>query len=185
METRRILLRPVGEKDIIKIFSWRNKDKFRNFFHYKSSIIDYENFVTEFKKDSSTRHTQLVIESKSDKEIIGLIFSFNLNLIDGYCFINVYLDEKFEQKGYGPEAFGLLFCHLFDSYPLNKIYTEVFDYNKLSLSTITSTGFKEEGRFKEHKFYNGKRHDVIRFAAYCDSLPRFRKIIEHYSKQLK
>ena len=181
METRRILLRGVDPKDYPEMFVWRNYAKFRNFVHYNSSTISFEDFVREFERDAKVRPHQYLIERKETGELIGLIFSHTLSKTNGYCFINLFISEKYERKGFRPEAFALLFCHLFDSCLfLHKIYLEVFEYNQFSLSSLTTAGFKEEGRFKEHKWHKGKRYDVIRFAAYRDSVPRFAKIIEKF-----
>lgn len=181
METRKIILRQPELKDYSVLFKWRNSLRFRNLFHYSTAEISYDGFLKEFARNTKTRHCQFVIEYKMTETMIGIVFSHTFSVVNGYCFINLYIDEPFELKGYGIVAFSLFFCHLFDSYPLHKIYFEVFEYNKLSLSTLQSAGFALEGRFKEHKFYNGTRHDVLRFAAYRGNLPRFRNIVTRFS----
>ncbi len=182
METRKVILRPVKDEDLAIIFRWRNSDKFRNLFHYKDSKISYEEFIREFQRDAKVRQVQSVVVEKINNTPIGLIFSHSMSRDNGHCFINLYVDEAFQVRGYGVQAFALLFCYLFEHYSLHKIYFEVFEYNALSLSSLTTAGFTEEGRFREHKFHNGKRHDVLRFAAYRNSIPRFKKIVDHFSE---
>src|SRR3990172_716800 len=161
METKKIILRPPESKDYFELFKWRNSLKFRSFFHYSTEKISYDGFLKEFARNTKTRQCQFVIEHKMTNTIIGIIFSHTFSVVNRYCFINLYIDAPFELKGYGIVSFSLFFCHLFDSYPLHKIYFEVFEYNKLSLSTLLTAGFALEGRFKEHKFYNGTRHNVL------------------------
>ena len=83
------------------------------------------------------------------------MFSFNFNPIDGYVFVNVYIDSEEENKGYGVEAIVLFVHYLFIFLPIRKVCFEIFSYNNLSLSTMqngSKYGFCEEGRFREHRF---------------------------------
>ena len=115
----------------------------------------------------------------TDKSI-GFIYSFGLNLTDGYVFINTFIGESSRQKGYGAEASVLLTCYLFNSFPLFKVYYEAFGYNNSSLSMMRTAGLHEEGCFRGHRFWEGEHHDVVRFAAYRDRLDRIRRLEKRF-----
>jgi len=48
---------------------------------------------------------------------------------------------------------------------------------------MRTAGLKEEGVFKGHRFFGGERHDVVRFAAYRDSLDRIRALDKRFRER--
>ncbi|MDP3729853.1 MAG: GNAT family protein [bacterium] len=181
LETRRIRLRPIEEKDFPILHMWRNEVEYIKMCSNRRNPVNFEKFVAELKHDSQkNRHLQLLIEIQEKNISIGTIFSFDLNFTDGYVFIAIYLTSEYQKRGYGAEAGILFLCYLFDHFPLHKIYFETFGYNRHSLSTLKTAKFIEEGRFKEHRFFEGERHDVIRFAAYRSCLTKMKKILSRF-----
>jgi hypothetical protein len=156
---RRVELRLINEneKNLPILYIWRNDLSFLEFCSVRRNIVDYETFVSElrgdFKKD---RHFQRMILLKSNKKQIGTIFSYNLNLVDWNVYVTTYLD--------------LCIVFLFNLLPLFKIYMDVYEYNQNSLVLLQRAGIHEEGRFKKHHFWKGKRYNLIRFAIYRKDL---------------
>lgn len=186
LTARRVILRPIEQKDLSLLHKWRNDPMFISLCSARRSIISYEEFVSEIRHDfERDRHIQCLIELNGKGIPIGTIYSYGLNLVDGYVFITIYLPKEYQNKGYGTEAVALFLKFLFDSLPLNKCYTEIYGYNKLSLSPLRNFGFREEGRFKEHRFFSGARHDLIRFAIYRADLERISALIARLTKTRK
>lgn len=183
LETRRIILHPIEQKDLPLLHQWRNDPMFISLCSVRRTIISYEEFVDELKHDfSRDRHIQYIIELNGKEIPIGTIFSYSLNLIDGYVFITIYISEEYQNKGYGVEAVALFLKYLFGFFPLNKTYMETYGYNQQSISPLRNFGFQEEGRFKEHRFFSGARHDLIRFAVYRADLERISALIRRLTK---
>lgn len=182
MKTNRVSLELISESDYPTLFKWRNSPDFREFVHYIDSEVLFTDFVKEFQNNSKVRPFQYVIKKVKTGEPIGLIFTHTFSSINRYCFINIYINDENRIKGYGPESLSLLSVYLFEEKDIFKIYLESFEHNNPSLNAVRSFGFKEEGRFKEHRLIGNKRFDVIRFAVYRDSLPKFKRIIDHFSK---
>lgn len=175
LETRRLRLRPIEDGDMKLLHRWRNDPRFLALCSVRRTVVGFEDFTAELRRDfERDRHLQLMIELKSKSTIIGTVYSYNLNLIDGNIFLTIYLEEEYERKGYGAETVAIFLDYLFATFPLHKIYFEVYDYNRLSLSTLQTAGFVEEGRFKEHRFVGGKRYDLIRFAFFREGLVEMR-----------
>lgn len=126
-----------------------------------------------------------MIESVKAGKVMGMIYSYNFNLTDGHVFMGGYIPEEFRKKGYGAIACAMLVAYLFEFFPLHKIYFEALEYNKLSQSMLQNFNFVEEGKFKEHRFYNGKRHDLLRFAAYRTCLSKIQPLLLKLSKNRK
>jgi len=188
LESRRINLRPIEEKDNILLHEWRNESNFIELFSNRRNPVSLEKFVLEMKRDSErNRHLQFMIELQigEKKKSIGTIFAYDLNLTDGYIYISTYVVNEYWGKGYGIEACVLLTYHFFNTLPLHKIYFELFSYNKPSLSSLVGMGLSEEGRFRGHRFFEGQRHDLLRYAIYRDSLKRLRKLVNWFKKERK
>lgn len=182
LESSRLVLRPICESDNPVLYKWRNEYDFLKMVASRRTVVSLEKFLQEQKKAfEHDRHLQFMICPRSTPaNSVGTIYSFNLNLTDGHVFINLFVDELWRRRGYGPEAGILLTCYLFDFFPLHKIYFEAFGYNDPSLSMLRTAGFVEEGVFREHRFFNGERHDVVRFAAYGSKLDRIRHLAERF-----
>lgn len=169
-----VSLRPIQETDLQLLLQFRNDFKFRALCSQRREVIDFEAFRSELCSDfRRDRHQQYIIEINRGEVIpAGTIYSYGLNREDGHCFITVFVVEAFMRRGYGLDAAALLAVFLFESLNLHKIYLEVYDYNQLSTSTAMNFGCVEEGRFKEHRFFDGRRWDLVRFAFYKRDVPK-------------
>jgi RimJ/RimL family protein N-acetyltransferase len=170
------------EPDLNFLFKWRNCNNFIANCTNRRFEIDFPSFVRElegdFKKD---RHSQFIIEKLSGESIIGTIYSYNFQSVDGYVFITLFISPENQVRGYGPEALALFINYLFKSYSLYKIYLEVYSYNYLSISSLVKGGFHLEGYFKNHRLFEGKRYDLLRFSLYAEDLIK----IENFLTKLK
>jgi RimJ/RimL family protein N-acetyltransferase len=183
METKRIRLREVKNSDLPTLFTWRNSEKFRFLFHHNENIITYDDFCEEFKMDSFVRKFQFIIEKISNNEPIGLTFVHSFSKISNDCFLNIFLKEDFERKGYGVDTF-ILFCRfLFDKVAIKKIYTEVFAYNTFSIACMRHCEMLELKDLSKKKLHKGVEYSVLSFV--CDSaiLQKLKNIEEKISLQ--
>lgn len=160
------------------LWQWRNSSSYRQFCSWRKEEISFNEFCEELEGDfQNDRHEQYMICKKSNFKTIGTIFSYNFNPVDGHAFVTTFISSKHERRGYGAEAFILFVTHLFETYNLHKVYTEVYEYNSMSLQAMLNGGLIEEGRFKEHRLHNERRWDLIRLACYARDLPRARKLL--------
>ncbi len=184
LEIGSVRLRPLAESDLQTLYVWRNQSEFLSLFSPRRTVVSYEKFVAEHKRDMEReRHLQFIAEVAGENKVLGTIYSYNLNLVDGNVFIGGYMPEGTRGLGYGAISCALYISYLFEFFPLHKIYFEAFGYNKFSLPMLRNFGFVEEGRFKEHRFYNGERHDLIRMAVYRDGLGKIQSLLSRLSKR--
>lgn len=88
LHNRRIQLRPLEEKDLPMLYVWRNESDFLSLFSPHRNIVNYERFVVEHKRDTDkSRHLQFIIESVVRKTSVGIGYSYDFNLTDGYVFL--------------------------------------------------------------------------------------------------
>jgi RimJ/RimL family protein N-acetyltransferase len=186
LETRRIYMQRIRNGDLKILCQWRNSQDFRKYCSVRRDKVSSALFKKELQKDfRRDRHLQMLIFLKRTNKPIGTIYSYGFKKIDGYVYITTFLSRSYRKKGYGAEAIALFLYHLFSNYPLYKIYMEIYGYNKSSLSTIANAGFSEEGRFREHRLYNGKRYDLFRYAVYKRDLSKITKFLKRLTKKLK
>lgn len=167
----RVVLQPIRQDDLQLLHRWRNDEDYCRLCSIRRSEIDYSKFVLELERDfKNDRHEQFLIFEKDRQEAIGTIFSYNLNRTDGYAFITLYLEKPYRGRGRGIEA-AIIFCkYLFQKFGLYKIYFETYSYNRFSLNILRKIGITEEGCFKGHRFLEGKRYDLFRFAAFSEDI---------------
>jgi RimJ/RimL family protein N-acetyltransferase len=191
LETRRIRLRKIQKQDFPAIFKWRNTEKFRFLFHYDESIVDYEMFCEEFKRDAHARPFQFLIEKRETKEPLGLTFIHSYSEEYHTCFLNLFLSEPFERKGFGTDAFVLFVLFLFNEVGLKRLFAQASDYNEYSIACIRRGGMRELIGNIEKKIHKGKEHDILCFAADETIVPRLSKILKlltiqkHQQKKVK
>ena len=102
------------------------------------------------------------IEHIDEQRYIGNI---ELNILDqisrrGEIGIVIF-NSDFWSKGYGPEALKLLLGFGFQDLNLNSIELQVFETNPRAIKCYTKVGFKEVGKRREARFFEGKYIDLF------------------------
>lgn len=170
LTTRRIALRQVEQRDLAMLSAWQLTE-------------DYREFVTE--RADAKKDIRYLIICRNGERPIGEIYTFSHNKRDGYLFLNVFMNEKYRNRGYGAEACILLICHLFENEGLYKIYCDAFAHNHSSLSMMRTAGLAQEGLLKGHRLYRGARHDVARFAVHQENLPHLWELLRRFTTKNK
>jgi RimJ/RimL family protein N-acetyltransferase len=168
IETKRLNQCAITAKHLLILHLWRNHEVFRKFCSVRRDPICLEEFkeelASDFKRD---RAKQLIAFRKKNNQPVGTIWAYNLNLIDGYVYITIFIDPEYEKSGYGIELFAAMMSCLFQEFPsLHKIYTEAYSYNTHSISIMKNFGFLEEGVFPDHRLFNENRYALHRLAFY-------------------
>lgn len=158
------------------LFQWRNEPDFMALCSTRRNRVTFDEFVAELHRDfQNDRSYQCLIARGND--YIGTLYCYNLNRTDGFTFFTIYMAAAYRRCGYGAEATALFLSYLFTEYHLYKIYAEAYSYNEGSLRALLSGGFVEEGRFRQHRLHNGKRHDLIRLAFFRKQLVRLNAFV--------
>ncbi|MEX0933486.1 MAG: GNAT family protein [Candidatus Paceibacterota bacterium] len=164
LQTPRLILRPTEEKDLVLLAEWESTEDYREF--VSASKIKY--------------HLRFLICARKGKKPVGVLYTFSYNKTDGFVFLNVFLEKKYRRIGYGAEACILAICYLFDNFPIYKIYCDAFSSNTQSIAMMRSAGLEQEGFLRGHRFYNGMRYDVIRFAVHQSNLVVLKQLLQKF-----
>jgi RimJ/RimL family protein N-acetyltransferase len=181
LETRRIGLREIQDGDLISIFQWRNTEKFRVFFYGYEKEVKYDEFCDEFIQDTNARKFQFLIVKKDTGEPVGLTFVHTYSEEYKSCFLNIFISEPFERKGYGTDVFVQFVLFLFNQMGLKKVFVQASDHNVHSIACIRKIGMRELAGNVEKKIYAGKEHDILCFAADQNLVPRLAMINKYIS----
>jgi RimJ/RimL family protein N-acetyltransferase len=140
------------------------------------SETEYEEALLERLKDSV--HVFLIIADHRNQPV-GFTYSYDVSLLDGFAFIASFISLASRNRGLGAIG-GILFIdYLFKYFDLGKIYCDAYSYNTSSLDLLGASGFEVEGEFREHRFFDGMRHTLFRYALYRKSFyQRFSRLLE-------
>lgn len=153
-------IRKMENKDLEIVLSWRNKDEIRlNMIN--DSIITMEEHSKWFDKMKNKSDFEFLIFSISDIPIGIVNFS---KITNQDCDWGFYIGVDKARKGLGTVMAYHAIEYIFTKYKINKINSEVIEFNENSLKYHKSLGFKENGladmeikrfsnKYKVLKFY--------------------------------
>ena len=105
-------------------------------------------------------HDFFIIANENNDQAIGYAHNYDFSLQNGHCKVAVYLSPEHRDSGIGGFG-GIMFMdHIFQTYPLRKLYTAVYSYNKRSLTNNRNAGFVEEGNLEQYRYYDGTYHSL-------------------------
>ncbi len=175
-----VLLRPLCADDFEKIFIWRSNITDLYLWEQHPEVLSDDEFYSDFKSFlSHVVHTIMMIETKSSRDLIGMVYAYRADYLNNHAFLCTYLDSAYRGCLYGAEAAILFIDYLFSYFSFRKLYAEIYEYNVDSMSNSLKAGFIEEGRLKKHRWYRNKYNDMYILALYQrDFYKRFQRILD-------
>jgi len=112
------------------------------------------------KRIEDREQTRFVIEA--DGLIIGDANLHGLDRPNGVAELGIAIYEPdYLGKGYGRDAINVLVRWAFQVHNWRKIWLETGSINERAIRAYKACGFVEEGRLREHAFYNGEYVDMV------------------------
>ena len=161
-----IILRPLKIEDMIKVNEWRNNIeliKLTQGIRFPKTIEMDKDWFDKTLSDKSNRNIYFGIDEISTGNFVGVIQLNSIDYISGTAIWGFLIGDKVNQgKGYSVEAPKLLFNYAFNILNLRKIFGYPIANNIATLKMHEKIGnFKEEGRLRNHVYFEGQYHDVI------------------------
>jgi RimJ/RimL family protein N-acetyltransferase len=156
-------LRALEREDLSLLRDWRNIQSFRrNFREYRElSMANQEGWFT--RVNASPNDFMFVIERLDDKKPLGACGLLYTNWIIRSADFSFYIghEEKYiDDLGYAKEAATLLIDYGFKNLNLNKVWMELYEFDKSKIEFFTKKfGFKSDGLLRENCFEDGKYWD--------------------------
>jgi len=136
---------------------------------FRGALPPYEAF-TRTIHDHVLVQFAVVAEGRGS-HIVGHAMALDADLRDGYCNVGLVSDPNCHSV---MEAVVLLVNYVFSHWPLRKIYFRVAEYNTVQYSRylahpLAEGIFQEEGRLRDHLYFDGRYWDEIIYSLYCEN----------------
>jgi len=160
----KVILRALEEEDLKKSIFWVNDEETARLIN-RFSPVAYSNHLKWYQSVIND-HTKAIfaIDKDQEREYIGNCALINIDHRNQKAELWIYLSKSVQGKGIGTDAVKCLLKYAFNKLNLNRVYLYVMDYNICAIDFYKKLGFKEEGRFRENVFTDGKFCDTVHMA---------------------
>lgn len=164
IEGERIFLKKLRPEDVT--------DSYVNWMNDKDVTCFLECRWTTFTKDDLKRYVKDIngsednmlfgIYKKDGNKHIGNIKIGNINRTHNFADVGLIIGEKSVWgRGYGSAAITLITEFAFKDLKLNKLFAGIYAGNSGSFKAFMKTGYREVGRFRNHRIYGSAYMDEI------------------------
>ncbi len=167
IETQRLYLYKITEDFCNDNYlSWLH-DKEVNKYLDSGNLPQTINDLVVYVKNIPNNALFLAIVLKENSKHIGNIKIDSIDYKNGRGELGTLLGDKSEWgKGYAKEASLAIFDHCFNRLNFRKITMGVVEENVASAKLYEKIGFKTEGVFIKHGFYDGAYRNIIKMALF-------------------
>ena len=151
IETDRLILRKWSLNDIndcVEGLNNLNVSKWLAFVPYPYAEKDAKDFIINSIENELYN---FAIVLKSENKVIGGTQISNISYVHGTAGGGIWLNEKYQGKGYGTEAFGARIKYAFEVLGLRRLENGYFKGNDKSHEMQLKFGYKDEG-IRRQKF---------------------------------
>ncbi len=159
----RVALRPVAPEDLRPLWALATDPRTRQRWRWRGHTPTLEEFGRSI---SAGVLSQFVVVRVPRLEPIGHLTAYAADLSDGYAYVALLMAPEVQGTGMGAEAMVVFARHLFASWNLRKLYLEVPEFNLAAFASILRRLAVEEGRLRQHRFWDGRFHDQVVLAVY-------------------
>lgn len=167
----RVFLRPAEKSDVPIFVRWFADAEMSGLLGMRapfSEAMEEQWFVRQVENQGK-EHYHFVMCRLDDSQPIGTISLFRVDEVNGSGGVGISIGEKsLWGQGYGTDAMNALVDFGFGQLRLERIWLEVYDYNKRASRSYEKSGFIVEGVQRHANYRLGKFHDVLLMAILRD-----------------
>lgn len=164
LETERLLLRRVDNKDVNEVFSMRSNAETMKYIPRPLVTNNEEALAHIALLDSGLEKNEAInwaITFKGEKKLLGIIGFYRTKFEDYRSEIGYMLLSENHGKGIASEAVERALDYGFNKMNLHSIEAIIDPRNKESERVLLKNGFVKEGHIKENTFFNGEFLDSV------------------------
>jgi ribosomal-protein-alanine N-acetyltransferase len=164
LETERLILRRVSEKDIPEIFALRSNPQLMKYIPrplLKTLDDAKEHFKMIDDKIEANVGINWAMTIKGNDKMIGLIGHYRIQPENHRCEICYMLLPEYENNGYITEAIKAVLNYGFDDLEMHSIDAVIDPENKGSEKVLQKNGFVKEAHILENELFEGKFWDTV------------------------
>jgi RimJ/RimL family protein N-acetyltransferase len=158
-----VTLNAVEEEDLPRFQNWRNNPEFRKYFReYKELNMRQQEIWFEEKVMNDNTTLMFSIKRNEDNEPLGCCGFVYINWVHRHADLSLYIgwnNEYIDNEGYAKESCRLLMNYGFKELNLNKIWTEIYDFDNKKQALYKQLGFHQDGLLRKNYWYDGKWWD--------------------------
>jgi hypothetical protein len=166
MASRHVRLRTLTERDSAFVYQLMVSDRSGGRVRFGGATPSPEKVAASLW-DSVL--AQFVVEGVDSGLPLGLVAITSPNFRDGFAYLSALGSDRAQGLGMVAEGVILVFNYAFATWPFRKIYMEASEQSYAAFGSGLDRFFTEEGRLKQHTFWNGRYMDVAIFAVYRET----------------
>ena len=164
----RCKLRLTEEKDIKKIQQWVNNPEVHDFIQPRTPLTFEEVKKKYLSFPSEMKNIHFLIETETGEDI-GVVSLKNLHFVNRRAELSIFIGENsYRGKGYGKAATVEILKFAFVKLNINKVFLEVYEFNKNAVELYKKIGFNIEGRLINHSYKNGEYRNLLIMGIFRD-----------------
>lgn len=162
LETARLVLRQVQQKDVKEIFFLRSDDRVLKYLGRRPAKTIQEatkwiRQINDFEKNNEA--ITWAITLTQELKLAGTICFWNIRKEHYRAEIGYALHPAYQNRGIMQEAMKAVLDFGFKTMKLHSVEANVHPENASSIQLLERNNFVREGYFRENYFYNGKFYD--------------------------
>lgn len=168
---RLVLLRTAEREDIPTFVRWLGDARTLRFLAMRAPIGEAmeERWFDRMLESHGRDSWFFVICRLEDERPIGSLSLFDVDPVNGAAGLGILVGEvELQGQGYGTDALLVLLDFAFGELRLERVWLDVYEFNKRAIRSYEKAGFVHEGRLRRARFQEGRFHDVLRMAILRD-----------------
>lgn len=154
-------LRPLAQNDYAYLYDLSLSAKNNARWRYRGATPSPERFVSDLW---SGVLAQFLVETPPPRKRAGLLVAYNADHANGTVYLGVLIDNAHHRTVWPMEAIMLFVDYLFRNWAFRKVYAETTEFSATHFSSGAKALFEEEGRLREHQFFQGRYWDYLYYA---------------------
>ncbi|GAC1401708.1 MAG: GNAT family protein [Candidatus Velthaea sp.] len=163
-----IVLRAVERTDLDAWRTWVNDPEIAGYLDRVLPVSrpEHEQFF-ELAVVNNAKAVWFGIDGLQPPRYIGNIWLWDIDVRHRRAEVRVLIGDRGAWgTGAGSTSLRLITDYAFAALGLQKLYAYVMDRNPRAVRAFEKAGYREEARLESEAYWNGERHDVLRFAAF-------------------
>lgn len=160
----RTSLRAIERADLPTFLEWRNRPNFRRYFreHKELSSNDQERWFSEVVLGDNRVRMFSIVEAANGR-LLGACGLCYIDWINRNADLSIYIgaDSLYIDDVFAPDAGRVLLRYGFDELNMQRIWSEIYDFDDAKKRLFATLGFSLDGRHRQTHWTEGK---------WCDSL---------------
>ncbi len=164
---RHVGLRAIEEGDLAPLLAWRNDPRLRRYFReYRELNATQQRawFDSKVNGDPATR--MFAIVERTTNRLLGACGLCYIDWVNRTADFSIYIgaDDLYIDATFAPDAARVMVDYGFDELGLNRLWTELYEFDDRKIRFFAELGFTQDGRFRQTHWAEGRWHDSVYFS---------------------